>query len=291
MSKGFAGIYILIIIPILGAIGGIYYFAAGKNIVPVLFKTSPVACTQEVKQCPDGSYVSREGPNCEFKPCPVSAPTPTSDETANWKTYSDKNNYFLVRYPDFTKFIDIKTTYNTPDVKAYISIAYSPTSPVEPDRADKIFQLSIQVKDNSTNKTAQQLIQELQSPKYKVSDIKPYKKGEIDGTYYTVWDSTSEVGQNSEVILQARGDTLYVFRYEAWNGAFVEGRGKEMVDQILSTFKFLPTTAGGDQNKASAEGKFCGGIAANLPENQCPGGYKCQLDGNYPDAGGKCVKI
>ncbi len=38
------------------------------------------------------------------------------------------------------------------------------------------------------------------------------------------------------------------------------------------------------------EEKFCGGIAANLPENQCPKGYNCQLEGNYPDAGGKCVK-
>lgn len=27
-------------------------------------------CTQDVKQCPDGSYVSRRGPNCEFAPCP-----------------------------------------------------------------------------------------------------------------------------------------------------------------------------------------------------------------------------
>ncbi|MBU1031408.1 hypothetical protein KKE03_00570 [Patescibacteria group bacterium] len=49
-------------------------------------------------------------------------------------------------------------------------------------------------------------------------------------------------------------------------------------DQILSSFKF------------SIEGKFCGGIAANLPENQCPEGYTCHLDDNYPDAGGKCVK-
>lgn len=31
---------------------------------------------------------------------------------------------------------------------------------------------------------------------------------------------------------------------------------------------------------------FCGGIAG-FP---CPGGYVCNLDGNYPDAGGKCVK-
>jgi hypothetical protein len=32
-------------------------------------------------------------------------------------------------------------------------------------------------------------------------------------------------------------------------------------------------------------GQFCGGIAG-IP---CPGGYKCKLDGDYPDAGGTCV--
>jgi hypothetical protein len=31
--------------------------------------------------------------------------------------------------------------------------------------------------------------------------------------------------------------------------------------------------------------KMCGGIAGI----QCPSGYKCKLDGSYPDAGGKCV--
>jgi len=34
---------------------------------------NPVACTQEAKQCPDGSYVGRTGPNCEFAPCPSSS--------------------------------------------------------------------------------------------------------------------------------------------------------------------------------------------------------------------------
>lgn len=29
------------------------------------------ACTMEAKQCPDGSYVGRTGPNCEFTPCPT----------------------------------------------------------------------------------------------------------------------------------------------------------------------------------------------------------------------------
>jgi len=31
--------------------------------------TLPVACTTDAKQCPDGSYVGRSGPNCEFV-CP-----------------------------------------------------------------------------------------------------------------------------------------------------------------------------------------------------------------------------
>lgn len=51
---------------------------------------------------------------------------------------------------------------------------------------------------------------------------------------------------------------------------------KKISDQILSTFKFI-----------DIEGKFCGGIAAIA----CPEGYTCQLDGSYPDAGGKCVKV
>ncbi len=29
-----------------------------------------VACTMEAKMCPDGSFVGRVGPNCEFAPCP-----------------------------------------------------------------------------------------------------------------------------------------------------------------------------------------------------------------------------
>ncbi|MBX3203486.1 MAG: hypothetical protein KF764_00395 [Labilithrix sp.] len=36
----------------------------------------PKACTQEAKLCPDGTAVSRTGPNCEFAACPdASAPS------------------------------------------------------------------------------------------------------------------------------------------------------------------------------------------------------------------------
>jgi hypothetical protein len=40
----------------------------------------PVFCTMDAKMCPDGSYVGRQGPNCEFAACPgpgAMAPAPS----------------------------------------------------------------------------------------------------------------------------------------------------------------------------------------------------------------------
>lgn len=39
---------------------------------------SVVACTMEAKMCPDGSYVGRTGPKCEFTPCPIVSTSTTS---------------------------------------------------------------------------------------------------------------------------------------------------------------------------------------------------------------------
>ena len=34
-------------------------------------KPNGVVCTQDAKQCPDGSFVGREGKDCKFKECPT----------------------------------------------------------------------------------------------------------------------------------------------------------------------------------------------------------------------------
>lgn len=34
-------------------------------------QNAPVVCTQDVRQCPDGTSVGRQGPKCEFKACSV----------------------------------------------------------------------------------------------------------------------------------------------------------------------------------------------------------------------------
>lgn len=43
------------------------------STIIVTKKAEPIACTMEAKLCPDGSYVSRTGPKCEFSACPAAA--------------------------------------------------------------------------------------------------------------------------------------------------------------------------------------------------------------------------
>lgn len=87
-SKGLSPIIIyLIIIAAVVLIGAGVLFFYNPSIKPgptenrpinnpiVNGRPDPVACTMEAKLCPDGSYVGRTGPNCEFSPCPSSVST------------------------------------------------------------------------------------------------------------------------------------------------------------------------------------------------------------------------
>ena len=66
-----------IVLPlVLVAVLEIYIYNSNHNQT-----SGQVACTEEAKQCPDGSYVGRTGPNCAFADCPTSTSTPQSDGT------------------------------------------------------------------------------------------------------------------------------------------------------------------------------------------------------------------
>lgn len=41
------------------------------------------------------------------------------------------------------------------------------------------------------------------------------------------------------------------------------------------------------ETQGNGQNIFCGGIRGII----CPTGYRCQYDGNYPDAGGTCIEI
>lgn len=67
-------IVILIFIAVVFILGALLYI---YNPMPEEYgdnggtKPEGVVCTQDAEMCPDGSYVGRTGPNCEFAACPI----------------------------------------------------------------------------------------------------------------------------------------------------------------------------------------------------------------------------
>jgi len=58
---------LIILLVIVVGLAGIWI---GYKIITNGEPEGPVACTTDAKLCPDGSYVGRVGPNCEFAVCP-----------------------------------------------------------------------------------------------------------------------------------------------------------------------------------------------------------------------------
>lgn len=213
----------------------------------------PKVCTLEAKICPDGSSVGRTGPNCEFATCPtqVASATPTPEETVNWKTFS--NNDLSFKYPQNWNLVNARIEGSDPKVTIYT--------------VDKSSALM--------NECMQLLSTEEQNGVY----LKKFSRVVI-GEMCSANDTTPR-----EIWVVAQKDS-YTPGISYLYSVTEETRALKIFDQILSTFKFLNV----DSTSDTVEGRFCGGIAGNLPENQCPAGYTCKLSGNYPDASGKCSK-
>jgi len=54
-----------------------------------------IACTMDAKMCPDGSYVGRQGPSCEFTACPVATTTTSNTVQAYLNKPSNVGNIII----------------------------------------------------------------------------------------------------------------------------------------------------------------------------------------------------
>jgi hypothetical protein len=76
-NNGIAFVPLLVIVLLL-ATAGAYAYSVQKNTAHNSLNSN-VACTMEAKLCPNGSYVSRRGPRCEFDRCPDIVPVVSND--------------------------------------------------------------------------------------------------------------------------------------------------------------------------------------------------------------------
>lgn len=184
-------------------------------------------------------------------------PTPTPDITASWKTYTDDTYTFQIKYP--TNWYTGKQ-YSS----IYINDKPIPTIPLT-HGIPSAFSIQVTLISNSEefnptwkNQRSQVIIDNVQ------------------GTKFVDLESSPALELLETRIIFDRSPYRYTILFPNQNEI---GNHNEIFDQMLSTFKFTDATT-------STEGKFCGGIAAV----ECPVGYTCKMDGNYPDAGGECVK-
>ncbi len=227
-QKGLAPILIIILIATL-ALGGylVYQKYQVTHTPPQTTPYDPVACSQDAKLCPDGSYVSRVGPNCEFAPCPS-----TGSDISNWKTYTNTEYKITFKYPPSFLIAAEETISN-----AYgIFFARSEIEKQEVEECLKQyecysipFDISFKVISKLPNKTLNDVIWDDSR-----ADSTNFSFTNIDNLPSLQEQIT---GVNESIVYHTYVDRdKTVFHIQI-------GKAKDLeinVDQILSTFRFLP---------------------------------------------------
>ncbi len=179
-------------------------------------------------------------------------PTPIGDPTTNWNTYTNEQYKISFRYPNDLIINDIQDSprgINNSNVIIGLSLIDPKTHVVKImftiHKSNKITDLPPNVGDGIVTK---------------VNDL------EIT-TYAT---SGAFIPDQKFIRITGEDRKIYQFSYTQ------SLKDPKLIDQILSTFKFL--------DKATSIP--CGGIAGTT----CPAGYVCEMTAMYPDASGTCTK-
>lgn len=137
-QKGISTVMILLVIGLVAvlAVGGYFVWQSFYDSS----ESDQIACTQDVKLCPDGSYVSRTGPKCEFAQCPA------SNQPTEWIDLANPELGFELKYPSNffdaghePKIFSVKCSYKTLPQKCPDLTAFIPNSPTgSPVKLEKI---------------------------------------------------------------------------------------------------------------------------------------------------------
>lgn len=233
MQKGQLGIFVLLgVILIFGVVSGAFYL--GRVSTPQSQPQNSITTSQTT---------------------PTS--TPVTDETANWKTYTNSQYNFSLKYPfaaTVKENVEAKG-YMTDNPAQAIKILLNRPTPgsKEVDSFDysSWFELTITVENNPNNLTPDVIVknylnkvnaapedslyQTNKSITNKVTNsLKNYSNGEINGL-------STEVGVEYTLrdILMTKKGKLFSFIYTGDDGQLPGEKGIKMIDILLSTFKFL----------------------------------------------------
>lgn len=188
------------------------------------------------------------------KPIPSPTPTVSSDPTVNWKTYTNNEQDFSMKYPN-TWLEPVKTPEST-----RVDYKFNPGG----------LDITIGFYYDQTLQRQKTYDEEVAAQEKNAAGKKNIVIGNITKTIYinTIGASTIE----ETVLFKGKGQNII------WiSMIFPPTTDPSIFDQILSTFTFTNN---------QSDGQPCGGTA----NQQCPAGYSCQSTAMFPNTGGTCVK-
>lgn len=186
------------------------------------FSSLPKACTEEALICPDGSSVGRSGPNCEFAPCPT-----TTNANKEWKTYSNDEYQFTIKYPPNWKYEDvILSPYTNEQDEVWFSNGEFPAADTDArsEITIRMTDTKIMTDYNPMVWWDPQYFNDYANEKYNLGNVPAQK---ISGV--------NKEGLNQEMVVVAKVGTVY---FEVQTNQSPEAL--QYFDQILKTFVANP---------------------------------------------------
>lgn len=62
--------YLIYALVAIAVIAGLLHLFTKEAVAPVVDEGDTVMCAADVRECPDGSFVERVAPSCDFAACP-----------------------------------------------------------------------------------------------------------------------------------------------------------------------------------------------------------------------------
>lgn len=213
-------------------------------------------------------------PSPQPTPTPIVVATPTPDPTANWKTYTNTGQKWVLRYPsnwEMEEIVDGSVIFRAPGTDYQ-----EPTLKVVTGAEVRVSLLPWEYSGDISS------LEEEVGP-VPESDVTIVAVERITVAGQTAVKTISESVDGRAISVSIpRGTEVFQITFRSPEESY-----HDTFNLMLSTFKFL---------EDSAKGEPCGGIAGKL----CPAGYRCkyvcpeggseQACGSMPDAYGHCVK-
>lgn len=289
ISTGLGAIILIIISLTAGVFVWKYYQLSQISSVPILVPIKEKqACTMEAKLCPDGTYVSRSGPNCEFTACPGESAV----DTSAWQTYRNEKYGFEFKYPK-KWFLD--NIYLSPQKIEFYEIGSNNAS----------IHFGIYSKDKNIFLNSNNAILDFGDIEWQINNLKRNKEDSniiINNTEFKKYnlidngryegDSAGSVILIISPIIKVEGNELFlVFKWEQYPGAKkLETNDPEDFLKIFSTFKFTSETVATGLNKNELEDAVFAAVDLELKNNHENIGWDKKVDITSIDVSQKAAK-